>query len=63
MEFRPFLEQFGSGRDLDELVMISVAIEIYISKNVSLARAAELAQKSLGEFIDILRSQGLARRE
>ena len=43
--------------------MISVAIEMYISKKVLLARAAQWAQKSLGEFIDVLRSQGLAWME
>lgn len=48
VEFRPFLEQFGSGHDLDEIAMISLAIEMYIGKKVSLARAAQLAQKSPG---------------
>ncbi len=32
---------------------------MFLSKRVSLARAAQLAQKSLGEFIDILRAKNL----
>ena len=58
-EFQPLLEQMGSGRDVNEMVTISLAIELFVSKHVSLARAAQLAQKSLGEFIDILRTQDL----
>jgi len=58
-EFRPLLEQQGSGQNVDEMVTISLAIEMFLSKRVSLARAAQLAQQSLGEFIDILRAQNL----
>lgn len=58
-EFRSLLEQQGSGQNVDEMVTISLAIEMFLSKRVSLARAAQLAQKSLGEFIDILRAQNL----
>ena len=58
-EFRPFLEQLGTGKDLDEKVKIALAMEMYFSKRVSLGRAAQLAGLSEGDFIDVLRAQGL----
>ena len=50
VEFRPFLEQFGSGHDLDEVAMISLAIEMYISKKVSLAPSCTINSEVAGEI-------------
>lgn len=44
----------GSNGNLDDNITVSLAIAAFIEKRVTLARAAELAEKSLSEFIDIL---------
>lgn len=37
-----------------EQIRISLALAAFVEKRVTLARAAELAEKSLSEFIDLL---------
>lgn len=51
-----FKEVFKSGAEgnLDDNISTSLAIAAFIEKRVTLARAAELAGKSLSEFISIL---------
>lgn len=44
----------GSNGNLNDNISTSLAIAAFIEKRVTLARAAELAEKSLAEFIDIL---------
>jgi len=56
----PFINKIGAGKSLDDKVNLSIAIGLFVSKNVTLARAAELAELSLGEFIDILTRQGIS---
>ena len=53
-EFYPYLVQSEIGNSLDEKVNISIAIFLFVDKKVTLARAAELGDKSIREFIDIL---------
>ena len=43
------------GDSLEEKVNVSLAISLFAGKQVSLARAAELGNKSLTDFIDILK--------
>ena len=43
------------GDSLDDKVNVSLAISLFAGKQVSLARAAELSNKSLTEFMDILK--------
>lgn len=43
------------GSSLEEKVNVSLAISLFAGKQVSLARAAELANKSLADFMDILK--------
>lgn len=43
------------GSSLEEKVNVSLAISLFAGKQVSLARAAELANKSLSDFTDILK--------
>lgn len=43
------------GSSLEEKVNVSLAISLFAGKQVSLARAAELASKSLTDFMDILK--------
>lgn len=57
-EFLALLNQL-EGKNLDAKVKISLAIGLYVEKQVTLARAADLAGKSLGEFIDLLRSKNI----
>ena len=47
------------GPDLDAKVKVSLALGLFVNKQVTLARAAELSGKSLGEFIDLLRSRNI----
>ena len=51
-----FREVFKSGAEgnLNDNISTSLAIAAFIEKRVTLARAAELAGKSLAEFVGIL---------
>lgn len=44
----------GSNGNLNDNISTSLAIAAFIEKRVTLARAAELAEKSLSEFINML---------
>lgn len=55
-EFLPLLNSLD-GTNIDSKVKISLAIGLFVEKQVTLARAAELSGKTLGEFIDLLRSK------
>jgi predicted HTH domain antitoxin len=43
------------GDNLEEKVNVSLAISLFVGKQVSLAKAADLANKSLTDFMDILK--------
>lgn len=43
------------GNSLEEKVNVSLAISLFAGKQVSLARAAGMANKSLADFMDILK--------
>jgi len=43
------------GDSLEEKVNVSLSISLFAGKQVSLAKAAELANKSLTDFMDILK--------
>ena len=43
------------GSNLEEKVNVSLAISLFAGKQVSLAKAAELANKPLTDFMDILK--------
>ncbi|EQB86372.1 putative HTH domain antitoxin [Clostridium punense] len=55
----PIVTMLNGGKTLDEKVNVSIAIGLFAGKMVSLARAAELAKLSLGEFVDLLRGMGI----
>lgn len=59
-ELIPVLDQLGAGKNTDERVKISIAIGLFTGNVVSLARAAELANKSVHEFITILQQRNIA---
>lgn len=58
-EFYPYLVQSEVGKTINEKVNLSIAIFLFTDKKVTLARAAELADKSIREFIDILASHDI----
>ncbi|MCL1817221.1 MAG: UPF0175 family protein [Clostridiales bacterium] len=59
-ELMPFIRQMKDGTTTDEKVTLSLAVGMFLSKQATLAKAAELAQKSIWEFIDILKAQGVS---
>jgi predicted HTH domain antitoxin len=52
-KFLPFLNE-NDKNSVDEDVNLSVAIYLFTAKKVTLARAAELAGKSISDFVHIL---------
>ena len=56
----PILDQLGAGRTVDDHVRISLAIGLYTSHSVSLARAADIAHQSLADFIHILQQRQIS---
>lgn len=58
-EFYPYLVESKVGKTINEKVNLSIAIFLFTDKKVTLARAAELADKSIREFIDILASHDI----
>ena len=52
--FLPLINSLD-GTTIDSKVKISLAIGLFIEKQVTLAKAAELSGKTVGEFIDLLR--------
>ena len=57
-ELIPFLEKLR-GMSIDDKVMLSVAIELFVSKILSLGKAAEIADRSYFEFMDELKARGI----
>ena len=56
----PILDQLGAGQTIDDRVKISLAIGLYMSHVVSLARAAEIANQSLYDFINVLQQRQIS---
>jgi predicted HTH domain antitoxin len=44
------------GKTLEEKLKLSLAIGLFVSKDISLAKAAQLAEKPIDRFIEILGS-------
>jgi len=59
-EFMPFILQVKDGNTTDEKVTLSLAMGMFLSKQATLAKAAELAQKSIWEFVDVLKALGVS---
>lgn len=53
----PLLDDLAHGNTVNDNVRISIAISLFISKTVSLARAAEIAELSLNDYIYILKQK------
>ena len=59
-EFMPFIRQVKDGKTTDEKVTLSLAMGMFLSKQATLAKAAELAQRSIWEFVDVLKALGVS---
>ena len=59
-ELMPFIYQIKDGCSTDEKVTLSLAMGMFLSRQVTLAKAAELAQLSIWDFIDVLNAQGVS---
>lgn len=53
----PYLYTIKDGKDINEKLLISTVIGLFLSKAITLEKAAELTNKSIWDFIDILRAQ------
>lgn len=53
-EFLPYLKQADIGDSLNEKFRTSLSIGLFISKVISLERAANLAEKKTNEFVELL---------
>ncbi|CFJ34599.1 MULTISPECIES: UPF0175 family protein [Brevibacillus] len=62
-DFLPLLNQRNTNVSLDDQVKVTLAVGLFLEKKVTLARAAELAGKSLSDFIDYLSDRGIAWME
>lgn len=52
----PFINSMRDGDTLEDKAILTAVIGLYAAKVVSLGKAAELVDKSIWEFIDILKS-------
>ena len=59
-EFMPFIQQLKDGDTPDEKVTLSLAIGMFLAKQATLAKAAELAKRTIWEFSEILKSLGIS---
>lgn len=60
--FLPLINSLD-GISIDGKVKVSLAIGLFVEKQVTLAKAAELSGKTLGEFIDLLRLKNISWME
>jgi len=59
----PLIEDLGLSKSLNDNITISIAIALFISKSVSLARAAEIAEVDLVDFMDLLKNKNIPWNE
>lgn len=57
-EFLPLLDRI-EGNSMDKKIQTALAINLFVNKTVSLAKAAELSGETLLDFIDILKDQDI----
>lgn len=55
----PYLYTMKDGKTMDDKVTISIVVGIFLSGTVTLEKAAELAGKSIWDFIDFLKAQDI----
>ncbi|AGK96960.1 UPF0175 family protein [Clostridium pasteurianum] len=58
----PLLKELGLSKSLNDIT-ISIAIALFTSKSVSLARAAEISEMDLSDFITLLKNKNIPWNE
>ena len=53
----PYLYTIKEGKTVGEKVTLSVVIGLFLSKTITLEKAAELSNKSIWDFMDVLKDQ------
>lgn len=53
----PYLYTIKEGKTVEEKVTLSVVIGLFLSKIITLEKAAELSNKSIWDFVDVLKEQ------
>lgn len=53
-DFRQFFPNINDTEEIDAGIQLSLAIGLFVEKRVTLARAAELAGKGIGDFVKIM---------
>ena len=59
----PLIEDLGLSKSLDGNIKISIAIALFTSRSVSLARAAEIAEMELADFMTLLKNKNISWNE
>ncbi|WP_446897864.1 UPF0175 family protein [Clostridium sp. LBM24168] len=59
----PLIEDLGLSKSLDGNIKISIAIALFTSRSVSLARAAEIAEIELADFMTLLKNKNISWNE
>jgi predicted HTH domain antitoxin len=59
----PLIEDLGLSKSLSGNITISIAIALFTSKSVSLARAAEIAEMDLADFMTLLKNKNIPWNE
>ncbi|MCB2361036.1 UPF0175 family protein [Clostridium estertheticum] len=59
----PLIEDLGLSKSLNDNITISIAIALFTSKSVSLARGAEIAGIALVDFMDLLKNKNIPWNE
>lgn len=57
--YLPYIENIDVGKTFNEKIKITLSISLFMTKAVSLERAAQLADKNISDFIDILISKNI----
>jgi predicted HTH domain antitoxin len=55
----PLIEDLGLSKSLNDNITISIAIALFTSRSVSLARAAEIAEMELADFMTLLKNKNI----
>jgi len=58
-ELMPYIYQLKDGKTTDEKVILSLAIGMFLSKQVTLAKAAEYSGMTLYDFAQLLNNLGV----
>lgn len=58
-ELVPYLYTIKDGKTVTDKVTVSIVLGLFVSKTITLEKAAELSGKSIWEFVDFLKVCGI----